>query len=250
MSLEISDSLLKAFGFTEQGEEFYKRIWATDIRYLSDHVGVRKVVDNGRIKVEIMIDSQTKKGDIPKVWSQVESQRDKITLIQGHDLSDYFQVVLDELVGAHYGKMVENGDVQKDIPIRQRIVYSKLLFRDLFMDANFDLLLFIVRVSKKDQDEERAKLAYHYFQNLLNIYNYREDIEKLSTSAIEEISEGRCPWDIYNSPIDFGKFTNKIEYLVEQHGGGRSSTLRRKVIYWESISCLLFGVIGLMRNLC
>jgi len=231
--MKITEQNLRAFDFLDEGEELYKRFWATETKYLSDKVGIRKIIsEDGRVRIEIVLDSQVNKKDIPAVWSQINTEIAKVAQRQGHDLSDYLQVVLMGLVDGDYYWMREVEGVPVDTPFRYRLEKGVPNYRDLFMDTNFDLLLFIIRISKIDKDESRAKLADHYFSNLLRNFRYKEDvIIELKDASIEEIGDRRCPFDIYYGPIDFDKFKNRLEYLVERYGKDkRSSTSKLNML--------------------
>jgi len=229
--MRITKRLLRAFDYLDEGEELYKRLWATEIEYISEKVGIRKIIDeDGHIRIEIVVDSQVKKKDIPAVWSKIDSEISKIIELQGYDLSDYFQVLLMGMVDGDYSWMRKIEGERND-SIHRCLEKGKPQYRDLFMDANFDLLLFIIRISKIDKDKKRADLASHYFSNLLRNYQFTEiEIAHWRDESILEIKDGRCPFDIYRGPIDFEKFVNKVEYLVKRYGNEKRSPISKPIM--------------------
>ncbi len=241
--MKITDSQLKAFGLLEEGEEVYHPVWATQVRFLSEHVGLRKVAgDDGRLSIEIVIDSQTDKKDIPGVWAEIVTEMEEMVARQGHDLSDYFQEILHELAGGNYATLVENPEIPQDDPFRFQLVRRKPEYRDLFIDANFDLLVFLIRYSKKQENEDMAGLARHYFWNLLHNFHYPEpDFEELLNAALEDIFEGRCPWDIYYGTIDFEKFKNRLEHLRKRYTEASYNPASKKNILTVNRLFLIWG---------
>lgn len=102
IDMEISESLLKAFGIIDEDEVLFLSIQASEIDYVLPHVGLRKVLEkDGRLSLDIVIDSQTKKEHLKdmNLWSRIEEEWEAITAAQGHDLTDYQQVLLQEWMG-------------------------------------------------------------------------------------------------------------------------------------------------------
>jgi hypothetical protein len=229
--MRITKKLLQAFNIVDSNRELYKQILATETRYLSDNIGVRNIIDDdGRVKVSIVVDNQVAKSDVIKVWPQIESIIDNIVQKHGPDLSDYFQVLLMGMVDGDYSWM-RKIEGERDDSIHRCLEKGKPQYRDLFMDANFDLLLFIIRISKIDKDKKQADLASHYFSNLLRNYQFTEiEIAHWRDESILEINDGRCPFDIYRGPIDFEKFVNKVEYLVKRYGNEKRSPISKPIM--------------------
>jgi hypothetical protein len=228
--MELQDKLLKTFDLLEEGEEIQRRIWATNIKPLAEHVGIRKVYDeqDTRASLVIVIDSQTDKKDVPAVWSAIQEELEAIVEIQGHDLNDYLQVALQALEDGDYLKLVEHENAPPEFPFRHKLVKSKPEYRDIMMDANFDLLVFAIRASKAAQDAGKAEVANHFLDNLFRLYAGRtkkEDINReidvWREAAFVDLAEGRCPQDIYDGPITYDKLSNKFELLRERYSHER-----------------------------
>jgi hypothetical protein len=65
----LNTKALRAMGFLADNEDRFIRLWATDIHYISEKVGVRKIQDplTGRFSLATMLDDQTKGDHINKL---------------------------------------------------------------------------------------------------------------------------------------------------------------------------------------
>lgn len=212
----IDGKTLKAFGFLEEGEELQKKRWVTETKYISPHVGLRRVLEeDGHWSINLVIDEHTGKEEIKSVWQKIRHERDKLAQIQGHDLSDYFRVVINDLSFKQY--VVSYQVIVQDDRIENRPIYKAPEPQDLAMDVNFDLLVYIIRASKSDQGNDRSKLAEHYFYDLLQSFAFSlEDIDYLKKNAEIELAEGECPFDIQSQPISESKMREKIRYIQKK----------------------------------
>jgi hypothetical protein len=225
-SMDISESILKVFGLLTPEDEYYKRLWGTDVAYIADHVGIHKVYDEvtDRVRLEIVIDSQTDKQDVLLVWDVIQKQLAAVVEAQGEDLNDYLRVALYAIEKGGYEKMIRAKNIPAGFQDGYQVERIKPEYRDILMDANFDILVYVIRAAKWTKDPDRAKIAYHFLKNLWTLYAGRKkiadvesEIAEWSNAAFDELAQGYCPNDIYDGPVTMSLLTNKFEYLMARY---------------------------------
>jgi hypothetical protein len=230
----MDEKTLKSMGLLDQGEDLQKIRWTTEINYLSPHVGIRQVLeDDGRWSINILIDEQTTKEEIKKLWPEIRVERARLARIQGHDISDYFRAVLYDITNklyiAYYRPVVQpryfkNKPVIHRLHYKNKPVYKSPQPLDLAMDVNFDLLIFFIRASQPAQGKDRAKLAEHYFFSLLQSFTISLDvIDDLKKDAEILFQEGECPFDIQSQPISESKMREKLRHIQKKEDDTVSS---------------------------
>jgi hypothetical protein len=227
--MEVNRALLKAYGMLEDGQELYRNFYGTDVKYIAKNVGIRKVFDavDKRFRLEIVIDDQTNKYDIPAVWEDIKRERESLAQAQGHELNDYFQVALTYLSEKDYSRIVEDENAPSELPefLRYKREEAKPEYRELLMDANFDILVFTIRASKSSENPDKAKFALSFLSSMMHLFRGQMTKQKMDSDialwldeAFRCLKEGELPYDIRDGPISFETFSNKLEYLFNLYG--------------------------------
>lgn len=229
IALDIKNLLtkinLKALELIDQNAEILHDFKATSVRQLSKHVGIRKVYNEirNRWQLEIVIDSQTKQVHItdPEIWDLIYQEQQKLVGLQGRDFTDHFYVLLESITNEEFSRLVKDETAPETLPFSHKVSKGKPKYRELLMDTNFDLLVFLVRMSKENR--ERAKIASHFFTSLLKMFKWEDDqIREWCHAGLEELKEDRCPWDIKESPIEFLRFRNRLYNLRKSYQPGQA----------------------------
>jgi hypothetical protein len=231
--MNINEKTLKAFGLLNNGEQLQKKRWATETRYISKHIGIRHVLeDDGRWSLNIVIDEHATHEEIKSSWRNILEEREKLARLQGHDSDEYFRAILYDLSNNQYIGSYQM--LKQENSVENRPVYIKAQPNHLAMDINFDLLVYIIRISKTAQDKERAKLAKIYLESLLQAFSYSQEyINGLIDAALVDLNNGRGPFNIINDPILESKMREKIRYIKNKDSatqGNQSSPEAKQVV--------------------
>jgi len=229
--MKLNEKILKAHEIIDEKDELFYYLWASGAKPISAHIGLRKVQDiDGLLHLDIILDTDTTIDELVKNWYKISDERRKLAEVKGDDVREYFKELLrsrfeSEYISGYEMTAVENGFINR--PIKKMPSWANLA-----MDANFDLLVYLVRISKQqatEKDDCSAKpnlepeneivhLANNLFKGLLKNFGFADPkIEDEIQESIKIIAEKRCPWDIKDSPISKEKIRSKVRTLEDKY---------------------------------
>lgn len=219
--MQSNATILKAYGILDSEEHLYKPIMASEVKYISPHIGVRKILEDERITLTLVIDGDTGIDEFEKCWNEIIKVRDELQNNQGIEVNDYFREILRQIFEKDY---IREYKIPAMNGAKVRPVKSSPSYRELVMDANFDLLTFLVGIFKEPENSNIRKLSEHLFRSLLTCFKFSNvDINEFKKDGLEKIRLGHCPWDITKEPINKSKMREKIRYLRELFKGQEAS---------------------------
>jgi hypothetical protein len=194
------EALLRALEIIDENEELYYRLWATEVEKISDHIGLRKIRDaDGEWQLDIVVGVDATKHELTQNLGTILDKQNQLAKAQGVDLTEYFSELLRAKLEGEYTQeykmvAVEGGIESK--PIKKSPSWNLLAW-----DANFDLLLFLIGMSKPKQNN--INILYGYlFRALLKSFGFSEfDIDTWREFGFDQLGENICPWDICVQPI-------------------------------------------------
>lgn len=195
-------------------EDVFKLIQATEIEYISNHLGVRKLLDeNGRIQLDVVIDSKTSYDELAKSINVILTRRRQLTKIQGRDFCDY-------IVELMYQVDQETFAVQESVsivfPFLQKKRLKKPTVPDLTFDTNFTALVFLLGSINHPKDFHFQAYSKRLFNSLIELFPQNTDTEEPSMSYesfIESLKNNVINWDIREEPIHVFQMREKIRNL-------------------------------------
>jgi hypothetical protein len=224
--LDPNEKTLKAIQIISENDELYRHLWATEVQSISAHVGLRKIQgEEGRLNLEIVIDSQTTIRELEENWKIILDARSKLAQIQGEDLSEFLSELLRAKLMGEYIKRYETiyknvseGEGEEMlsnlIPIKKKPSWSELT-----MDVNFDLLVCLVRIAQKEHDSKIGILANKFFMGVISNFGFFDyGINKFREDGIIKLKSGQCPWNIRVEPIETSAIRLKVRSLQDKYG--------------------------------
>ena len=218
----MNNKLLKTLGIPDDDKEYFNKIYATDPEYLGTNLQYRKIIDeNGHISFCVIIPNKSKRNVFtPVIWDKIDKELEYIEKVQGADLPNYFQVILNYFYREDYQTLSNDFPeilISKNCKLK-KIIKKKPEFRDIFMDINFDLLVFLIALNNP-KTEDVKELAKSCVSNIITLFKISDNdlIDFISVSS-KEINNNHCPWDIYSGYLEFERVKNQLQYLIKNYG--------------------------------
>jgi hypothetical protein len=209
----------------DNSDEVFIETIVSETKNISPHIGLRKVYGKyNRWYLEIVLDDDTGIEEINNNWWKITAERDGLIHTQGHNIPGYFRELITLLQEEQYTNSFfwkkamettdnEEGDELKFVVGPKR----KPTYRELAMDVNFDLLVFLLGATKKDIPDQYSKLGDFMFRGLLRAFGKKDDdIDMIFDTSQKSLKNNECPWDIRYSPIDKEKIRSKLRYVIER----------------------------------
>lgn len=208
----------RIMGLLEDDNEIYSRVWASNIHYVTDKVGIVKIQDpeTGKLRLAVIVDSNTKISHIVKANNEITLIQKQLIESQGDDLVLFLDYLLRLYLEDRYSLLVVDDQLPKELPYK--LIRRHPTISELVEDINFNALVYAVCASKTSQPHQ--SFGRHLFKSLLRLFNYGESssIDELLQESIQNINDGDCPFDIPSVPFYYDKVSNKMDAVISKFG--------------------------------